>query len=217
MKSLFDAISTLDVSEDFSIHFQSMNLNKGWKLMEELDCSDMVKNLLVKYVAFCYSYESPLLKKKRERLENKLNVCNYLELEVNDFVLECVQNANTKFNKYISWYLRESQDRDFALLISAEDLYFELLEVSRNGIEKVVIAKDEKTAEKVMKMFGRVEINEKAKAYEQAMKVKASMESQERQLEKNYEYLHKTLKNESNEFANSLGWAERQVLKRKNQ
>ncbi len=218
MKSLFDSINELSVENDFSLSFSYLNITKGWEIIDKLECSDEVKNQLVKYVNYCYNSESPLLKKKRERLENKMNVCAFLEIQVNDFVLDCVQNRNVTLNKYITWYLRESQDRDFAMLISAEDLYFNLLQTARLGVDKVVTAKDERQVEKVMKAFEKNEILAQATAYEKAMKVKSSIETQERQLEKNYEYLHKTVKAEGFELPNNnMDWAKRWVLKNKQQ
>jgi hypothetical protein len=94
-------------------------------------------------------------------------------------------------------------------------LYFDLLETARSGVEKVVVAKDEKQAEKAMKSFTKMEVILKADAYDRAMKVKDTIESQSRNLEKNYQYLHNTVKSEGVDLPDGIGWAERSVLKRR--
>lgn len=213
MKSLFESITELNFEDDFELHFQILNLSKGWKLISKLECDRVTLNKLVRYVAYAYSYDSKLLRKKKDRNENKMNIISVLEIDCDTYVLECVQNKNSDFNRYVSWYLRESADREFAIIISAEDLLFDLLETSRDGVEKVVTAKDEKQAEKVMRSFTKMEVILKAEAYDRAMKIKSSIESQTKSIEKNYDYLKGVVRDEGIEMPDNLNWAEKMVIR----
>lgn len=216
MKSLFEAINDISVDDDFSVHFSYLNLSKGWNLIKKIEADQTTRNKLIKYVALCYSYESPLLRKKKERWSNKIAVCDMLQLDMDSYVLGCIENKNDEFNRYISWWLRTSQDREFALVISAEDLMYELLEVARQGIEKKIVATSSKDAERALKIFSKTEVIIKADAFDRAMKVKENIESQLKTLEKNYEYLYKAVKEDSPDISGNMNWAELMVIRSRN-
>lgn len=213
MKSLFESVSELSPENDFSIQYQIFGISKGWKIIDKMVCDDVMKRKLALYVSYAYSYQSPMLRKKKDRWDNKVAICTFINLDLDDFVLECVKNMNPILNRYITWWLRESGERDFAIAISGEDLLFELLQTSREGVEKIVTAKDERQAEKVMKAFTRMETIAKSEAYERAMKMKLSLEQQMHDLEKNYEYLYNTTKDEIDDFNMDLPLRERLVLR----
>lgn len=217
MKSLFESISEINLSNDFEIQFNVLGLLSGWKIIDKLECDDEVKKKLIKYTAFAYSYESPLLKKHKDRFELKTKICEFVELEIDDFILDCIRNQNPQFVKFITWYLREAKDRDSAIMISLEDSMFALLELARDGIDYKLNITSAKDAERALKIFLKNEVLIKGQAIKQAMDLKNQIEGLQKKLEKNYEYLYNSIKSESVELASNLGWAERQVLKRRNQ
>jgi len=216
MKSLFESISELSVSDSFELHFKILGLEKGWTLIDKLECEDEIKNKLIKYVCYAYSYESPLLKKHKDRFELKTKICEFVELNIDDFILDCIRNQNSAFVKYITWYLREAKDRDSAIMISLEDSMFALLELARDGIDYKLNITSAKDAERALKIFLKNEVLIKGQAIKQAMDLKNQIEGLQKKLEKNYEYLYNAIKSESAELASNLGWAERSVLRRKN-
>lgn len=216
MKSLFEEFNSWNVDDDFEIKFRILNLGSGWALINQLKTTDRNKNLLVRFTALAYSYDSILLRKKKERHDVKLSICQFLEMELDDYLDDCINNRVKEFQAYITWWLRQSEDRAFAAMATGEDLFYALLETSRDGISKEPLnAKDEKQAEKVMKSFIRNEIIAKAEAYERAMNISQSLESQSSKIEKNYEYLYSTVKKEGINVDSNIGFAERMVLKRK--
>lgn len=217
MKSLFESISEINLSNDFEIQFNVLGLLSGWKIIDKLECDDEVKKKLIKYTAFAYSYESPLLKKHKDRFELKTKICEFVELEIDDFILDCIRNQNPQFVKFITWYLREAKDRDSAIMISLEDSMFALLELARDGIDYKLNITSAKDAERALKIFLKNEVLIKGQAIKQAMDLKNQIEGLQKKLEKNYEYLYNAIKSESVELASNLGWAERQVLKRRQQ
>lgn len=216
MKDLYTEVNSWNLADNFELLFKINNVGKGWDIINKVDTHIENKNILVRYTALAYSYNSKLLRAKKDRLQNKINILNFLGVtSPDDFMLDCIKNKNEKFNKYITWWLRENEDRDFAMIISGEDLMFDLLETARDGVEKVVTAKDEKQAERVMKSFTRMEVNMKGDAYDKAMKIKSELIRQTKELEKNYDYLLKVVREDSDELSSNIGFAERNVLKRK--
>lgn len=217
MKSLFESISELNVNDSFELHFKILGLTKGYELIDKLECEEDTKKRLIQYTNYAYSYESPLLKKHKDRFELKTKICEFVELEVNDFVLDCIRNQNAQFVKFITWYLREAKDRDSAIMLSLEDSMFALLELAREGINFNVTASSAKDTERALKIFVKNEVLIKGEAINSAMKLKSQIESLQSKLEKNYEYLYKAIKTESQSLADNIPWPERMVLKRRQQ
>lgn len=217
MKSLFETLTEISLQDDMSIHFKILNIEKGWELIDKLKCDDQTKNKLVHYVCYAYSFESKLLKKRRDRFECKKAICDFLDLYIDSFVLKCLQNTDSDFGKYVTWWLRENRDRDSAILISLEDALFQLLELSRQGIDFTVTASSAKDTERALKIFAKTEVLIKGDALKKAMEIKQQIESLQSKLEKNYEYLYKTVREESEDLAQNLNWAEKMVLRKRNQ
>ena len=217
MKSLFESISELSVEDDFSMHFQIMNISKGWKIISQLKCDELIKKKLVKLVAYRYSYESPLLKRKKDAFELKCAICEYIELNIDDFVMDCIRNKNYDFECYVTWWLKENGDRDFALLVSLDDEYHEQLQMVRNGVSSYFNIELMKDIPAAMSIFKKMEISMKGAAAKRAGELRSQIESLTSQLEKKYQYLHASVKSESVKLADNIPWAERQVLKRRNQ
>lgn len=216
MKSLYESISALSVSDDFELHFKILNISKGWKLASKLTCDRTTLNKLIRYVAYAYSAESGLLRKRKERHDNKMNIISVLEIDCDSYVMDCIKNLNVDFNRFVTWFLRESEDRDFSFLISLEDAMFSLLELAREGIDRKITITSAKEAERALKIFNKTEVLIKAEATKKAMEIKYQIEALEKQLEKSYEYLRKVVREDSSDIANNLGWAEKMVLKSRN-
>lgn len=216
MKTLFESISELNIENDFSIQFQIIGISKGWKLIDKLECEDVTKRNLVKFCAYAYSIESPLLRKKKDRWAVKESILSFLRIDPDTFILNCINNKNSDYCKYITFWLKESQTRDFGLLVSVEESMYQLLELARNGIETININEDsvKKTSE-ALKYFQKTEVTIKADAMKRALEMKNQIESLERQLEKKYDYLMGIVREELPDAIAGLGWAEKQVLKRK--
>lgn len=215
MKDLFTSLSELNVENDFALQFEILGIGKLWTVARELACEPILRNKLVKYCVYAYSIESPLLRKKKDRWEVKESIVSFLEIDVNDLVLDCMRCKNTQFNKFITEWLRESQSRDFSYLISLEDSMYELFELAREGIDFTCTSESSWDVTKALSVFRKNEILIKSEARKRAMEMKREIDTLEKQLSKDYEYLHGIVRKDSVQIADNLQWAERAVLRYK--
>jgi hypothetical protein len=217
MKSLFEGIIQISLEDDFSVHFSYMNLMKGWEIAQKWKCDDMVRKKLIKLVAYRYSYESPLLKRKKDAFELKCAICEYLELDIDDFVMDCIRNKEYDFECYVTWWLKENGDRDFSILASLDDELSEQLQMVREGVKSYFNIATIQDIPAAMAIFKKMEISMKGTAAKRASELRKETESLAQKLEKNYQYLHNSIKSESTSLADNMPWAEWQVLKRRQQ
>ncbi len=213
MKSLFSTIESLPIEKDFSVSFAYHNIFNGWQLMDVLKCDELTKKKLVKLVAYRYSYESPLLKKKKDAFELKCEICKYLELEIDDFVMDCIRNNNYDFECYVTWWLKTNGDRDFAILSSLEDELYEQLQMVRTGISSFFNIEAIKDLPSAMSMFKKLEVSMKGSAAKRASELRKEIDYLYTQLEKKYDSLYSSVKSESPTLAENISWAERWVIK----
>lgn len=215
MKSLFQTIVDIDMSDDFAVLFAANNLFNGWLIIEKLECSSEVKKKLVKLAAYKYSYESPLLKKKKDAYELKCFICEYLDLPIDDFVMDCLRNKNSDYEKFISWWLKQNADLDFAYLESLKDSFFEQLQLMRSGIDAKIECSSTKETAAAMKYFRKNEIQIKGEAAKLSGQLKSQIETLTSKLERKYEFFYNEVRKEGIDIPESVGWVERRLLKRK--
>lgn len=171
--------------ESFRDIFDSLNLD-GYKYIDILKFDDVTKDKIVKYVALAYSYESPLIRKSKERRENKSTILKRVGLDLSeDYVKEIFANRNENVNHFISWWFIETQHPLWQTYLSAVDLSAELFEFARTGLQ-IDFTGDAKGLKAFMKQM-KSDIELKGKAHVLARKISAEAETDLKELQSMYE------------------------------
>jgi len=192
--SLFDRIRTAAPSESIRDIFSSLNLD-GYKFIDELTYSDEVKDKIVRYVVFAYSYQSALIRKSKDRKENKKTILKKVGLDINDdYVKKIFVNRNDSVNHFITWWFLETQHPLWQTYLSAIDTASELFEFSRSGLE-IEYTGDAKGLKAFMKQM-KADIKLKGEAHMLARKISSEAAVDLRELEAMYELPEKIINDE---------------------
>ena len=211
--NLYERIVNADEKESLRDIFASLNLFDGYAIIDRLEHSDGVKDKIIKYICFCYSYQSPLLKSKDE-IANKKKILDKVGLEgTNDFINLIINNQDENINMFIGWWLDINDDPDWDLYISIRDFIADQLLFIREGLFLVFTGDDPKKAQWFMKNLKK-DIELKGKAMQNVYKASEMLKDLKKKLDVKYEFLESKVKKDVSEFfGGSTNWAERRAKK----
>lgn len=213
MNSLYERIVNCGEDESLRDIFSSLNLADGYGIMDKIDAKDHVKDRLIKYVAYVYSYQSPMLKSK-DVTENKKKVLQKVGLDsTGDFAVAVIKNQDENLNLYIRWWLDVNEDADWALYTSGQDFVADQLLFVREGLDIKWTGDDPKKAQWFIKNVKK-DSDLKAKAWFNADKAIERLKEIRKSLDVKYEFLEGVVKKDVPEyFEGTMNWAERRAKK----
>lgn len=196
--------------------FSSLNYGDGYAIMDRLDISDKAKDKIIKYVVYCYSYQSPMLKSK-DTTENKKKILSKVHFDSTADLAEStiIKNQDENINFFIKWWLDANDDPDWALYISGMDFVADQLLFVREGLQITYTGDNPKEASAFIKNTKK-DSELKAKAFFNACKAIDKLKELRKSLDIKFEFLEGLVKKDVPEFfEGTMNWAERRAKKNK--
>jgi hypothetical protein len=199
-KDLFSRIVNADEDEKFQEIFASLNLI-GYEILDKLECNTDTKNRLVKYTALAYSFQSPMLKIHRDdRIKNKIAILRKVGIDTeSDFIKSIINNEDENVRNYISWWLETNSDPLESAYFATRDAYSFQLRFATEGFNVTFMGDNAKDMVKAIKSAGK-EADSMAKALFNARKMLEQIESDEKEIQRRYDFLDGIIKKEVPEF-----------------
>jgi len=204
----------VNCGEDESLRdiFNSLNFSDGYGIIDRLKESDDAKDRIIKYVVYCYSYQSPMLKSK-DVTENKKKILHKVGLSGSKVSELIIKNQDENINYFIRWWLEVNEDTDWALYSSGMDFVADQLLFVREGLHITYTGDDPKKAASFIKNVKK-DSDLKAKAWFNADKAIERLKEIKKALDIRHEFLEGVVRKDVPEFfEGTINWAERQAKK----
>ncbi len=216
-EDLYQRIVTAKEDEDFKDIFSSLNLYEGYSYIDQIECNEDTKNKLIRYTAYCYTYNSSMLRKhKDDRTSTKISVMQKVGIEpTTEFAIAILKCKDENFNAYVKWWLHELHDLLWAVYISGIDFIEDQLMFVREGLHIEYTGDNAKMAALFIKNVKK-DSELKAKAYFNARKAIEQIDADKKEIERKLEFLEGHVKKEIPEFfEGKVNWAELMIQKKK--
>lgn len=197
--TLYSRITTAKESESFRDIFQALNLN-GFQYLEEVSCDDDTRNKIVRYVAYCYSFQSQFVQTSKDRQESKEKVVRKVGLDPNDKLTKSILNLHEEnVNQYVQWYLDENEDPLWTTYVSGLDFVSDQMRFVREGLHIVYTGDNARGASNFIKSVKK-DSELKAKAYFNARQAIDQLAADKKELDKRNSAIEKIIKEEVPDF-----------------
>ncbi len=210
-QNLYDRLTT-SKDEPFRDIFASLNLS-GYALLDDINCDDELKDNIVRYIIFAYSYDSEMLRTHKERSKVKELIANKVGLSLIDrLVIDVLKNKNAPTQKFITWWLNEYEHPLWRRYISGLDLEAEKLEIMRTGLD-MTISGTTKEIERAVKQLTK-DSKLKTQAFQDVVLIRKQLDEDKAKLDQTQGFMEGIIKKEVPEAIGIYdSWAEYLVAK----